>query len=171
MVAAAHGEKVVLGVAEGLVEGPGAQGGPADAQDHDIPAPFQKGFAHPVDVFDRLLLVGQIHKSQVTGPPPGGQVLVERGQAGGQGVQVGVIEAGVSQELGHGVIVVEAQLHAVDPFGVLVAFHGHLAFLRCDDKRRDRKIPLFKNFSPERQEIQGESAPVHSLLDIPAGLF
>ena len=127
-MAAGHGELVVLGVAQGLMQGPGSQGGAADSQHHHIPAPLQQWFGNLAHLFDDLGLVGQLHETHLAALPSGGQVLMKRLQPGGQAVQVRFFQAVLSQELCHGIIVVEAQLHALDPLGVFVALHGHLAF-------------------------------------------
>ena len=93
-------------MAQGLMEGPGSQGGAADAQDHHIPTPFQQGFGNPANLFDDLVLVGQLHETQLTALFWDGQVLMEGPQPGGQGIQVRFFQAGLAQELCHGIIVV-----------------------------------------------------------------
>ena len=83
VLAAGHGELVVLGVAQGLMQGPGSQGGAADPQHHHIPAPLQQRFGDLADLFDDLGLVGQLHETQSGRSPAGRPGLDETPPAGG----------------------------------------------------------------------------------------
>ena len=85
MLAPGHGQAVVLRVHQGLLQGPGPQGGAADPQDHEVPAPLQHRFGHPADLLEDLGLVGQLHETQAAVLPAGGQVLVPGPRGRGSG--------------------------------------------------------------------------------------
>jgi hypothetical protein len=88
VLAPAQGQLVMLGVAQGLVQGSGAQGGAADAQNDKFPAPFQERFGHLADFLDDLTLVGQLIESQTPLLPALVKVFMDRGHPGIQGLHV-----------------------------------------------------------------------------------
>ncbi len=138
MLAPAHGKPVVLRMHQGLLQGPGPQGRAADPQDHEVPAPLQHRLGQLADLLEDLRLVRQFHEAQAAALPAGGEFLLQGRRAGDQVGQVGIAEALFPHELGHGVIIIEAQGLAGSPLRVLVAFGRHSS-PNCNGGVRVRK--------------------------------